>query len=205
MSRTNINYDKKRDELAKQVFDIFLQYGYETTTLSFIMKKLNISKGAFYHYFSTKEECADSAVALYSRDCCEKLIDQIDNNVSAEVNFKNLCYSCFELFKDNEKRMEKINTPSNAIFHQKLMAALVKALAPLYAKVIVQGVHDEIFTAKYPLETAQMILTLSNFYFDADLFGWEAQEMPVKLRAFEDFLTHALDAKPGSFSFFHSL
>ncbi len=27
-----------------------------------------------------------------------------------------------------------------------------------------------------------MILTLSNFYFDSDLFGWEPKEMSLKLR-----------------------
>jgi AcrR family transcriptional regulator len=204
MSRSNINYDKKRDNLAREIFNIFIKYGYENTTLSLIIEKLNISRGAFYHYFTTKEACADAAVILCSKDCYEKVSGHIDANLPAEVNFKNLIRSCAELFEQNERSMENINSTSNAVFHQKLMAALVKALAPLYEKVIIQGVQEKIFETKYPLETAQMILTLSNFYFDADLFGWETQEIPVKLKAFEDLITHALKARPGLFSFFQN-
>lgn len=204
MSRSNIHYEEKRDELARQVFDIFMKNGYENTTLSLIVKELKISKGALYHYFTTKEACADAAVALCSKDCYEKVACQIDDNMPAEVNFKSLILSCSALFQDNEKSMENINTPSNAIFHQKLMAALVKSLSPLYAKVITQGIHEKIFEAEYPLETAQMILTLTNFYFDEDIFGWGPEEMPVKLKAFEGFLTNALKAKSGLFSFLYN-
>lgn len=204
MSRSNIHYEEKRDELARQVFDIFMKNGYENTTLSLIVKELKISKGALYHYFTTKEQCADAAVALCSKDCYGKVSCQIDDNMSAEVNFKSLILSCSALFQDNKKSMENINTSSNTIFHQKLMAALVKSLAPLYAKVIAQGIHEKIFEAEYPLETAQMILTLTNFYFDEDIFGWGPEEMPVKLRAFKGFLTNALKAKSDLFSFLYN-
>lgn len=181
-----------------------MRNGYENTTLSLIIKELGISKGAFYHYFTTKEACADAAVDACAKACCQKVNQQLNENASAHINFKNLVIACSELFKENEKGMENINTPSNAIFHQKLMAALVKELAPLYAKVISQGVKEKIVDTNYPLETAQMILTLSNFFFDTDLFGWEPQEMPVKLLAFEELLTLTLKAEPGLFSFFHN-
>lgn len=202
MSRSNIHYEEKRDELARRVFDIFMKNGYENTTLSRIMQELNISKGALYHYFTTKEACADAAVTLFSENCREKVSGQIDASLSAEANFKNLILVCFKLFQENIKSVIGINTSANAVFHQKLMAALVKSLAPLYAKVITQGIQEKLFETEYPLETAQMLLTLTNFYLDADLFGWEPQEMQAKLKAVQHFLTNALKAKPGLFSFF---
>lgn len=202
MARTNVNYDKKRIELLDKIWDVFLENGYENTTLSLIIKELNISKGAFYHYFSTKEACADAAVKMYAENCYQKLQEQIKENIAADANFKNLIYSCSQLFSENERSLERVNTPANAIFHQKLMVALVKELAPLFAKVISYGVSEKTFDTKYPLETAQMILTLSNFFFDADLFGWEAEEMPSKLLAFENLLTLTLKAEPGTFLFF---
>lgn len=201
MSRTKIHYDEKRDELARQVFDIFMNNGYENTTLSLIVKELKISKGALYHYFTTKEACADAAVSLFSQDCYIKISTVTAEQSPAEKHFKDLILACAGLFQDNEKSMERINTPENAIFHQKLMASLVKTLAPLYAAVIEQGIRENKLEAEYPLETAQMILTLTNFYFDADLFGWGDAEMPEKMKAFEHFLTNALKAEPGFFSF----
>jgi Transcriptional regulator len=204
MSRSNIHYEEKRDELARQVFDIFMKNGYENTTLSLIVNELKISKGALYHYFTTKEACADAAVVLCSQDCYEKVVCKIDDSFPAETNFKNLILACSSLFQDNEKSMENINAPANAVFHQKLMASLVKSLAPVYAKVITQGIHENKFEAEYPLEIAQMILTLTNFYFDADLFGWKPEEMSEKVNAFEGFITKALKAKPDLFSFLNN-
>lgn len=201
MARLKTNYDSRRNELIKEIWNILLRNGYENMTLSLIIKELGISKGAFYHYFHTKEECADAAVIMFAKNCYEKIIQEIKQDETADINLKILIISCSSLFAENEKSIEDINTPSNAIFHQKLMVALVKELAPLYAKVISQGVREKIFDTAYPLESAQMILTLSNFFFDADLFGWSSREMPTKLSAFTELLVRVLKADPEIFKF----
>ncbi|MFX0548172.1 TetR/AcrR family transcriptional regulator [Hathewaya histolytica] len=205
MARTNIYHVEKRNELLAKLWDIFMSYGYENTTLSLIIKEIGISKGAFYHYFPTKEACADAAVDMYAKVCFKDISLQIEDNILADEKLKNLILACSMLFKKNEKNIENINSPSNAIFHQKLMVALVKELAPLYANVISQGVEENIFNTKYPLETAEMILTLSNFFFDIDLFRWRLCDMQKKIVAFEELLTLTLRAKPDTFKFLHNL
>ena len=205
MARTNTHYKEKRNELLIKLWDVFMSCGYENTTLSLIIKEIGISKGAFYHYFPTKETCADAAVDMYAKTCFKEISPQIKNNILADEKLKNLILACSMLFQKNEKNIENINSPSNAIFHQKLMVALVKELAPLYANVISQGVEENIFNTKYPLETAEMILTLSNFFFDIDLFGWNLCDMQKKIVAFEELLTLTLRAKPDTFEFLHNL
>jgi len=204
VARLNTNFDTKRNELIKKIWNLFMQKGYENTTLSLIIKELEISKGAFYHYFQTKEACADAAVDMFAQDCYEKVAQQIKQNETADINLRNLIIACSKLFDENEKSIESINVPSNAIFHQKLMAALVKKLAPVYANVISQGVREKIFDTDYPLELAQMILTLSNFFFDADLFGWSSQEMPAKLEAFIELFARSLKTDPKMFEGFNN-
>jgi Transcriptional regulator len=205
MARTNVNYQTRRKEILKEIWKIFMKYGYENTTLSLIIEELKISKGAFYHYFPTKEACADAAVDMYAKEYCQIVSSQVKADQPANVNIKNLMIFCANLSKENERDLQDINSPANRIFHQKLMAALVKEFAPLYANVISQGIEEKIFNTKFPLEIAQMILTLSNFYFDADVFGWDLIEISKKLLAFEDLLTRTLQAKPGEFSFLQEL
>lgn len=205
MARTNNHYGEKRNELLIKLWDIFMCHGYENTTLSLIIKEIGISKGAFYHYFPTKEACADAAVDMYAKACFKEISPQIEDNILADEKLKKLILACSMLFQKNKKNIENINSPSNTIFHQKLMVALVKELAPLYANVISQGVEENIFNTKYPLETAEMILTLSNFFFDIDLFGWNICDMQKKMVAFEELLTLALRAKPDTFEFLHKL
>lgn len=205
MARSNIHYEEKRNDLLTKLWDIFIKLGYENTTLSLIIKEIGISKGAFYHYFSTKEACADAVVDMYAKACFERLSPQIDEKLSANIKLKNLILSSAALAAENSQNIEGINSPSNAIFHQKLMVALIKELAPLYAAVISQGIKEGFFTVKYPLEAAQMLLTLSNFFFDEDLFKWNADEIKTKMLAFKELLISLLNTKVENFDFFIKL
>jgi AcrR family transcriptional regulator len=205
MARTKIHYEEKKNELAQKLWNIFIKYGYENTTLTLIIQELNISKGAFYHYFSTKEECADVAVELFASNCKNNIIQNIQNDLSAVEKFEQLFVCCSKLAGDNVQKNERINAPSNAIFHQKLMVALVIKMSPVYASVIEQGVKEGVFKVKYPHETAEMILTLSNFFFDSELFHWKDKEMEKKLIAFSDLLTLSLQAKQNTFNFLLNL
>lgn len=44
-----------RDKIVAASFQLFLAHGYDGTGLSQILKASGLSKGAFYHYFPTKE------------------------------------------------------------------------------------------------------------------------------------------------------
>ncbi len=56
MARPNTHFNNKRDELILIAFQLFTKKGYEETSISDIMKKAEISKGALYHYFTSKEK-----------------------------------------------------------------------------------------------------------------------------------------------------
>lgn len=201
MSRTDIHHEERKREIAEKLWSIFLQHGYESTTLALIIQELGISKGAFYHYFPSKEACADEAVDLFSGNCAEQIAKKLENGLSADKKMQQLITLCASASFENAEEYHQINSPNNAVFHEKLMAGLVKKLAPVYASVIEQGIKENRFHSGYPLETAQMILTLSNFFFDADLFHWEPDGMKTKLLAFQDLLTLTLQAEPETFQF----
>ena len=43
-------------DLMKAAEELFIQQGYENTSINQIVRKCEITKGAFYHHFSSKEE-----------------------------------------------------------------------------------------------------------------------------------------------------
>lgn len=201
MARTDIHHEERKREIAEKLWSIFLQHGYESTTLALIIQELGISKGAFYHYFPTKEACADEAVDLFAGNCAEQIEKKLENGLTADKKMEQLIMLSASVSFQNAEEYHQINSPNNAIFHEKLMAGLVKKLAPVYASVIEQGITENRFHSSYPMETAQMILTLSNFFFDDDLFHWEPGGMKTKLLAFQNLLTLTLQADPEAFSF----
>lgn len=204
MSRTNINFDNKRTELANKIWDIFIANGYENTTLAFIINELGISKGALYHYFSSKEECADAAIEHRVSLWINEILSIDNKSLNAIDRLKQILLASIKTNNLNQKD-EKINDPSNKIFHQKLMVALVKGFSPIYGDIISQGVKEGIFNVKYPLETAEIILTLSNFYLDEDLFLWPMQTMSLKLAAFKEALTNILGTDKNVLNFLDNL
>jgi len=205
MTRTNKDFDNKRNELLETIWDIFIVNGYENTTIAFIIKTLNISKGAFYHYFSSKEECADSAIEMHVKLWIKQIKEQDEKELKADERFKQTILNGIQIVNSNKEQNERINSPGNAVFHQKLMISITKQFAPIYAEIISQGVEEGIFHVRYFIETAEMILTLSNFYLDIDLFQWSIETMTLKVTAFEEMLTRSLGAEKNTFSFIRNL
>ena len=205
MTRTNKDFNNKRNELLETIWEIFIVNGYENTTLAFIIKTLNISKGAFYHYFSSKEECADDAIEMQVELWINEIEEKDVKELKADERFKQTILNGIQVVNSNREQNERIDSPANAIFHQKLMISITKQFAPIYAEIILQGVQEGIFHVAYPLETAEMILTLSNFYLDMHLFKWNVEIMTSKIYAFEEILTCILGAEKDTSSFINNL
>ena len=52
----------KKEEIIDVALQLFFENSYEQTTITSIMKKMNLSKGGMYHYFSSKEEILEAVV-----------------------------------------------------------------------------------------------------------------------------------------------
>jgi AcrR family transcriptional regulator len=54
-----------REHILKVSFNLFMQKSYKGVTLKDIVEATGMSKGAFYHYFSSKEELFKEVIRLY--------------------------------------------------------------------------------------------------------------------------------------------
>lgn len=193
MARTNIHFNDKQQELLNSIWEIFLKYGYEKTTIAVIMRELSISRGAFYHYFKSKEECADMAIKTHISRAAEIL--QKGNNIDEKPCFrlKNAIRNAASFFWHELKETAFFEKPENALFHQKFMVAMTKQLAPLFTVIIEAGIKDGEFNTPFPLEMSEMVITLSSFYLDNKLFGWEAGEQRiVRVKALESLINRSI-------------
>ncbi len=51
--------------IVETAFKLFLTSGYRATSMSTLMKETNLSKGAFYHYFKSKEDLYHAVIDTY--------------------------------------------------------------------------------------------------------------------------------------------
>ena len=203
MVRTKKDFAVKRSDLLARIWEIFMANGYEFTTLALIREELSLSKGVFYHYFNSKEECADLAVERYVQMCVDHLRRMELSGLEADRKLVRLMQASVQFFNQPGEQTAQINASANAVLHQKLMIAVTKQLAPVYAEVIAQGVTEGVLRTDYPLEAAEMILTLANLYLDRELFAWSPEAMPHKIQALADVMEKMLGTSKGCFDFIY--
>jgi len=54
-----------KDKIAQSAFELFLSNGYSASTMSQLVKNSGLSKGAFYHYFTSKQAVYDYVLEHY--------------------------------------------------------------------------------------------------------------------------------------------
>ena len=61
--KTAKNHQVKKMELVEIAERLFVEHGYEETSIDDILKAADLSKGGFYHYFSSKEEVLRESIS----------------------------------------------------------------------------------------------------------------------------------------------
>ena len=151
---------KAREKRARQKLilhaaqEVFLSKGFEQTTIEDIADKAELSKGALYLYFKSKE---DLYVAVFLHGL-EHLYQQIDalrddfGTIDTDILLKNLLNTYYNFFRQSP---EFIYTTSQ-VYHGRIREKvdpsiweatikMAKACLEVLADIINQGIHDGIF------------------------------------------------------------
>lgn len=203
-------YAQKRNAILDVAARYITTKGYEQMTTQDLLEALQISRGAFYHYFESKQALLMALVERIGEQA-EQLVLPIVSDRQMPAQDKLLRF--FAVF-DQSKR-ENLDllfaflrvwyADENALFRQKLYLARLKRLAPWLSQIIQQGVAEGMFTTAYPDQAARIILSLLEDlgYATVELLFAQEGEHPdiprlVQLgEATADALERVLGMKPG--------
>ncbi len=158
-------YAGKRNEILDVAQRLVVTKGYERMTIQDILDELQISKGAFYHYFDSKPEVLEAITERGQAEFEQLLLSIIhDPNLTALDKLRRyfslldearLAYKSFVL-----TQLRVWYTDDNAIVRQKIDAATLERRTPLMAQIIRQGIQEGAFTTPCPDQAAEIILSL---------------------------------------------
>ena len=204
-------YEKRKAEMVAAAWSLFSEKGYDRTTVNAIIEKLGVSKGTFYHYFTSKEDILDAVVdsiteagfqvvAPILEDAALSAIDKLNQYIKAARAWR---LTNIDAIKEV---MRIIYRDENIIIRHKMHAHSVSRVAPLFTQLIQQGINEGVFKNEYPEETAEALLHLSNILGDAnaklflDLAGRLENRHLIKRRInfYGDMLERLLGAPKGS-------
>ena len=168
---------------------LFLEKGYEETTMQDIMESSGVSKGAIYHYFVSKQEIISFMIKDAQKHINTRFLEIADDNsLSVEEKIKAVITYFMESREQNMLITNK--------WIDKVPYALVdtirnanKYIAPQIAKIIKQGMQNGNFQCNYPDELAEVLIQLFDVWLDPVITDRTLVETVSRLK----FIFHLLD------------
>jgi len=160
------DYASRRNEILNVARQLVYQKGYDQMSIQGILDTLKISKGAFYHYFDSKQALLDGLV--------EQMLDEAEKVMGPVLAAKDMpAIEKMKRYFDAGSRWKADQKPffinlmrvwyddANVLLRQKQEDAIMKHFAPKLAEIIRQGVAEGVFSTKYPDQFADTMLGLS--------------------------------------------
>jgi AcrR family transcriptional regulator len=160
------SHTARRNEILDAALQLVYSKGYGQMTIQDILDQLQISKGAFYHYFDSKASVLEALIERMVAEQVEPLFLSAVRDPDLTALEKLQCYFDISVRWKTAKKalvMELVKvwySDENALARQKMLAMMVKHVTPLFMEIIHQGVREGVFTTPYPEYTSQVIINL---------------------------------------------
>jgi len=173
MSRILIKeeYEQRRNEILDAAQRLVYTKGYEGISIQDILSELQISKGAFYHYFDSKQSLIEALIMRLGKQM-EELLVPIAQDVNLPAlkklqQFFNTAAQWKTDRKDYLLMLVKVwYADENIYLRQKVQAALIPQTSYLLTSVINQGIQEGVFQTSYPEHVAEIIFALLQSFGD---------------------------------------
>lgn len=163
MPRVVKHPEVRRTELLDLAMALFLERGYEKVSLNDLIATSGISKGAFYHYFSSKEalvaalseRSADQAFAALSPAFAEPgvgALERLNAGLRAGYEVKMALGA-----PENIAAMMSMLRPENQSLLRRISAIWEDKFRPVLTEVIAGGVAEGVFETFDPEGVGDMI------------------------------------------------
>ena len=190
--------EKRKKELLKIAYDMFLTQGYENTSVDEIIEKAQIAKGTYYYHFKSKEQMLEEVIDMMIDNETEMAKQVIGMDIQVPQKIVGILAS----IKPTEAEQPVKNAlfqPENVLMHYKVRQKLINVLTPLLSEVIEEGVNEGIFECDNIPERVKMLLNISDSTFNEGTFSEK------DISVFIDMTEKLLGAENGTMSFIHDM
>jgi TetR/AcrR family transcriptional regulator, transcriptional repressor for nem operon len=155
----------KRREILDAAQRLVLTKGYEQMSIQDILDEVQISSGAFHHYFDSRKALLEAFIERIRQESEKPLLPIIhDPHLSATEKMQGFFNTLDSLRIAHKADIIKLGriwyTDANAIVRQKVEQAVFALRAPLITEIVQQGVREGTFAIAHPDKAGEVILSL---------------------------------------------
>jgi AcrR family transcriptional regulator len=155
----------RRDAFLDAAQSLIQNKGYEAMSVQDLLDDLEASKGAFYHYFDSKQALLEAVIERFADSALAAVAPILSDPDLPALRKLERVFAGIARFKAERKDLvvaiiEVWNSDGNAIVREKLRRLTARLMVPLLARVVRQGMDEGTFTVSSPEETAKVFLAL---------------------------------------------
>jgi AcrR family transcriptional regulator len=176
-------HTERRNDILDVAERLIYTKGYEQMSIQDILDELNISKGAFYHYFDGKSDLLEALVDRIIDAANQKLIPIVeDPNLSALDKLQR--YFDVAMRWKIERREFVIQllrvwySDHNAIVRQKIWRTRMREAIGSFVAIFEQGIREGALDILHPEEIGPMVMALFQSLVDALMELLLAEPLP---------------------------
>lgn len=190
--------EKRKQELLRIAYQMFIQKGYEETSIDEIIADAHIAKGTYYYHFPSKEALLEEVINMMIEDEVGRAKEVVSAPIPVPQKLVGVIVS-LRPQQDESSIANALNQKENLIMHEKISRRIVEEAVPLLAEVVEQGIVQGMFVCDHIQERVRMILIMSQHLFDSGDFT------EGDIEVFIDMAEKTLGAESGTLGFIRQL
>ena len=204
-------YALKRNQILDVTQRLVYTKGYEQMAIQDILSELQISKGAFYHYFDSKPALLEALIERFAQEALELFNPIVQDPHLPALEKLQRFFDTAVRWKTARKTfmLELLHVwyaDHNAIVRQKILAMWSKHSLPMLTDIFDQGIREGVLNIPFPDQIGLVLLSLIQGIGDAfaelllvrEPQGNELQRAERLIAAYDDALERVLGAPTGS-------
>jgi len=204
----------RRDAFVDAATRLIQSKGYEQLSIQDVLAETGASKGAFYHYFDSKEalleavieRIVDNALAAVGpiivnpdRSAVEKFVGMFSGIAGWKNARMDLMLALLEVWMSDD----------NIVVREKIRSSLTPRLGPLLTRIVSEGKAEGLFDVEDPASTAMLILSLiaganegaSRLFIDCRAGAATIDDARRLIAAYQQAFERVLGAPSGSLNY----
>jgi len=205
------DFAAKRNQILDVMQSLIYTKGYEQMTIQDVLDRLQMSKGAFYHYFRSKPALLEAMVERTADQIAEALRPVVmDPNLPALEKLRQF-FVRGASWKAERKAMifplmRVWFNDENAVVRHKVSMAAMARLGPLLAIIFHQGLREGVMNTPYPDDVGGLFFTafqnigepFVRLVLEPDAAPDRLERLQRTFDLYSDVLERMLGAPPGS-------
>ena len=190
--------EQRKQELLKIAYRMFIEKGYDNTSIDEIIAEAGIAKGTYYYYFPSKEDTLEAVIGMMIDEEVAKAKEVVESSIPIPQKLAAVIYS-LRPGQEEQNIARVVESNENIVLHEKLNKRLVAEAVPLLSEIVREGKATGVFDCEQIEERVKMILIICSKLFDEEGFT------EAEVTAFIDVTEKIFGAQPGTMNFINEL